>query len=154
MNRWITRLHKPAMTAFANSCQPIGFSVFLWKLNIFHSLSQWMHWHETRWEFIPKQLLVLVVLQWFLFAARCKKHHCSRDITSRKHYLRLLIFTTRMYSSRMRTVRCSGSLLGGEGVSARGGCLPGGCLADTTPPVNRMTDRCENIILPQLHCGR
>ena len=34
------------------------------------------------------------------------------------------------------------------GVSAEGeGCL-------SLPPVNRMTDRCKNITLPQLRCGR
>ena len=39
------------------------------------------------------------------------------------------------------------------------GCLPMGCLSrgDICPggvadPVNRMTDRCKNINLPQLHC--
>ena len=37
------------------------------------------------------------------------------------------------------------------GVSVPGGkCLP----HTTTPPVNRMTDACENITLPQLRCGR
>ena len=36
------------------------------------------------------------------------------------------------------------------GVSAQG-CLPRGGMADPTP-VNRMTDRCRNINLPQLHC--
>ena len=36
-----------------------------------------------------------------------------------------------------------------------GGCLPGGCLIDSPfSPVNRMTDRCKNITLPQLRCGR
>ena len=58
------------------------------------------------------------------------------------------------------------------GVSARG-CLPGGCLPGgvclegvcpgglpkcmlgyTPPPVNRMTDVCENITFLQLRCGR
>ena len=82
--------------------------------------------------------------------------------------------------SRMRTVRCSlrgeGSVQGvsargvsARGVSARGvsaqgvsagKCLPGECvsqhaLRQTPPsPVNRMTDRCKNITLPQLRCGR
>ena len=68
----------------------------------------------------------------------------------------------------MLTVRCSIRLLGGVwpggclprgvclpmGVSAQGGVCPGGgCLPDTHP-VNRMTDACENITLPQLRCGR
>ena len=75
---------------------------------------------------------------------------------------------TRMHSSRMRTVRSSSRLPRGvsdwgvsdrggsaqkgsvcPGVSVLGGCLPGG-----TPPVDRMTDACENITLPQLRCGR
>ena len=32
-----------------------------------------------------------------------------------------------MHSSSMRTIRCSGRLMGGV-VSAQGGCLPGGCV--------------------------
>ena len=78
---------------------------------------------------------------------------------------------TRMYSSRMRTAHFSchlgvgGGLPGGSVywcVSARG-CLPrevstrevsvqGGCLPRGVcplSPVNRMTDRCKNITLPQ-----
>ena len=73
---------------------------------------------------------------------------------------------TRMHSSRMRTSGCSNHLGGClplvRGVSARGrvsaqGCLPwkgvsaGGCLPQ--PPLNRMTDTCENIPLLQLHCS-
>ena len=63
----------------------------------------------------------------------------------------------------MRTVRCSDHLLGGllSGGSAQEGCLSarrGVCLlggvCQTHPPVNRMTDRCKNITLPQLRCGR
>ena len=61
----------------------------------------------------------------------------------------------------------------GVGVSGPGGCTwsggvpgPGGCLTwswggvsqhalrQTHPPVNRITDACENITLPQLRCGR
>ena len=53
-----------------------------------------------------------------------------------------------MHSSRMRTVRCSGRRGGlPGGVSAWGGCLPGRC---TPPPVDRMTDACENITFSQL----
>ena len=60
------------------------------------------------------------------------------------------------------------------GVSAPGGCLlPGGCTwsggvcswgvvcvcllpggCQVLPPVNRITDTCKNITLPQLRCGR
>ena len=76
-------------------------------------------------------------------------------------------FGTRMHSSRMRTIRCSSRLGGGlprEGVclgvsalgmSALGGvCLGQGCLLPHPLPVNKITDTCENITLPQLHCGR
>ena len=83
-----------------------------------------------------------------------------------------------MHSSRMCTVRCSGRWGGMYpsmhwaggcllGVSAQGGVCPGGvCPGDsagmtaqrgvcqTPPPVNRMTDTCENITLPQLRFGR
>ena len=44
------------------------------------------------------------------------------------------------------------------GVSAPRGCLLGGgmpaCTETDTPPVNRITQACENITLPQLRCGR
>ena len=67
-----------------------------------------------------------------------------------------------MHSSRMRTARSS-SRSGGRGVSTRqppeqtsptplGADTPFG--ADTPPPVDRITDACENITLPQLRCGR
>ena len=49
-----------------------------------------------------------------------------------------------MHSNRMRTVPCSSRLLGGGG-----GLCPGGSAQGGTPPVNRMTDACENITLPQ-----
>ena len=62
----------------------------------------------------------------------------------------------RVYA-QMHTVCCSSHLVGWgvfPGVSVwrvsdqRGaGCLP-------HPPVNRITDACENITLPQLRCGR
>ena len=93
------------------------------------------------------------------------------------------IFKTRMHSSRMRTVRCSGRLGGGGnclskkgvflggclpvGVSARRyllrgcltrGCMPGGC----TPPWiqgkhfsgKRITDRCKTIPFRNYCCGQ
>ena len=57
---------------------------------------------------------------------------------------------------------CPGGGMSAQGVvsAGEGGCLPRGvylprgCLADTPHPVNRMTDRCKNITLPQLRCGR
>ena len=77
-----------------------------------------------------------------------------------------------MYSSRMRTARLftvSQHALGGgvyPSMHWAGGCIPactrqkGVCLGgvcpgwcDRHPPVNRMTDRCKNITLPQLRCG-
>ena len=57
---------------------------------------------------------------------------------------------TRVHSSRMRTVRCSGRLLGG-------GCLPRGCVPRVSPPptisdprhpLNRITDRTGVKTLP------
>ena len=47
------------------------------------------------------------------------------------------------------------SALGGSapgGVSALGGVYSGGCEVPPFPPVNRITDACKNITLPQLHC--
>ena len=90
------------------------------------------------------------------------------------------VLTTRMDSSRMRTIRYSSRLLvSAQGVSAQGcqprgclprGCLSGGCLpggvcpggclprgvsAQTPIPLaDRMTDACENITLPELRSGR
>ena len=54
---------------------------------------------------------------------------------------------------------------GAGGVSVpREGSAPGGmgggwvvsqhALRQTPPPVDRITDACKNITLPQLHCGR
>ena len=68
----------------------------------------------------------------------------------------------RVYPSMHCGGVCPGGCLPGEGVAAKG-CLPGGCLprgvsapvhAGIRPFVNRMTDACENITLPQLRCGR
>ena len=63
---------------------------------------------------------------------------------------------TRMHSSRMHTVRCSGyggvsqHALGRWGVCPGRGCLPSVCW-DTSPLWTEwLTDRCENIIFPQL----
>ena len=58
--------------------------------------------------------------------------HCYLEVGTlflrpKIYYISITKFT-RMYSSRMPTVRSSSSLLGGgEGVCP-GGCLPGGCL--------------------------
>ena len=87
-------------------------------------------------------------------------------------------YETSVHFSRMRTARwltisqhvlsrgvstqggvCPGGLPRGGGVCT-GECLQGGCLANTPqtrgthPPVDRMTDTCKNITLPQLCCGR
>ena len=80
---------------------------------------------------------------------------------------RLQAFEVRMHSSRMRTVRCCVCPGGGCGACPWGKCLHsctgevfarGGCLSSCTmgvsvrppPPVNRMTDACENITFLQL----
>ena len=68
-----------------------------------------------------------------------------------------------MHSSRMRTVRSSSRLLGGVCLSAcwdtplqawtwtpPGPGHPLGLGLDTPAHVNRMTDRCKNITIPQL----
>ena len=51
----------------------------------------------------------------------------------------------------------SGCVLSGGGgcVLSGGVCFPGGVLGVyPSIPVNRKTDACENITLPQLRCGR
>ena len=78
--------------------------------------------------------------------------HCSSsskyigNCLNLKYASKQLSKKTKMHSSRMYTVRCSSRLLGGGGLcpgeSAQGGVCQ-------TPPVNRMTDACENITLPQ-----
>ena len=67
---------------------------------------------------------------------------------------------TRIHSRRMRTVRCSDHLLGGECLPGGGWCLPRGICpgkvsahgggVSARPPVDRMTDACENITFPEL----
>ena len=60
---------------------------------------------------------------------------------------------TRMHSSRMRTVRCSSRLGGGclpEGGVCLGGVWTAGVYTSPIPPVDRMTDACENISFPQI----
>ena len=48
---------------------------------------------------------------------------------------------------------CPGRSLYG-GVSVQGGLCPRGLLTEIPSSVNRITDRCKNITLPQLRCGR
>ena len=62
-----------------------------------------------------------------------------------------------MHSSRLRTARSLTISWWGGGVRDRGGmrdrgvCVVGACMARTPPPtpVDRMTDACKNITLPQ-----
>ena len=60
-------------------------------------------------------------------------------------------------------VSVQGGSLSGEGSLPGGLCRRGGSarevsvqedLPNRDPPVNRITDGCKNITLPQLHCGR
>ena len=56
------------------------------------------------------------------------------------HVLKMILLRTRMHSSRMRTVRCSGHL-GGRGSVCLEGCLPGGCLPGRGVYTPLWTDR-------------
>ena len=47
-----------------------------------------------------------------------------------------------------------GCLPGGLCVCPGGGGVPAQGVVLETPPVNRITERCKNITLPQLRCGR
>ena len=72
-----------------------------------------------------------------------------------QHWVNFIL--TRMHSNRMRTICCSGRHLGVgcmlcQGGPPRRGVCPGGCLPNI--PMDRMTDTCKNITLPQLHCVR
>ena len=50
---------------------------------------------------------------------------------------------------------CVGPGESAQGVSLPGGVCPSACWdTHTPPPVDRMTDRCKNIALPQLSSGR
>ena len=96
------------------------------------------------------------------YISTCGRGTCSRTSET---------FTTRMYSSRMRNVRCSsrlpawGCLTAGGGCLSRGRgrclprrvstCLGGGsaCPEGCTPPslwTEFLTHACENITFPQL----
>ena len=85
------------------------------------------------------------------------------------HFKIYLQNETRMYSSRIGGVSARGGVFASVGGVYPGwGCLPrglsawevsaqGGGVSAThthTHPVNRITDACENITLPQLRCGR
>ena len=70
---------------------------------------------------------------------------------------------TRMHSRRMRTIPCSGqlschacSLATHTPLQCMPPChvCPPSHACPPSPMVNRITDACENITLPQLHCGR
>ena len=52
-----------------------------------------------------------------------------------------------MCTSRLLTV--CGGVPAWEGVPAQGVYLPRGTCPGTPPPVNRMTNKCKNITLPQ-----
>ena len=97
------------------------------------------------------------------------------------HKVTAMAIETRLHSSRMHTAHllpASPSMHCSRGVSAaigdplcgecllEGGCLlPGGVSAPgrrfvsqhalrQTPPMNRITDTCKNMTLPQFHCGQ
>ena len=97
--------------------------------------------------------------------SRTAKKHKRKKVSN---IVVVIVDRTRMHSSRMRTVGCSGRhwgvwvsaqgggrcLPGGWEVSARGVCLPRAVSARRPLPVDRMTDTCTNITFPQLRCGR
>ena len=71
----------------------------------------------------------------------------------------LYFYTTRMHSSRMHTICCSGRFEGGGVCLARGGVCLGehgvsACRRVSAqgrlPPVDRQTDTCEKITFPQI----
>ena len=69
------------------------------------------------------------------------------------HCLQNAIVTTRMHSSRMRTVRCNGHLSCHSPLATPTTHAPPRhthTLAWHVPPMDRMTDACENITFPQL----
>ena len=88
------------------------------------------------------------------------KFASGTNIASYERYL-ITSVTTSMHSSRMRTVRCSSDLGGGRGGAGGGGISlaegwspwQGGvsqhALEADPPLVDRMTDTCKNITLPQ-----
>ena len=63
--------------------------------------------------------------------------------------LRQILSQPRMHSSRVRAVCFSSRLR--EGVCPGGG-MPGGGWCLSSSNVDRMTDMCKNITLPQLRC--
>ena len=70
------------------------------------------------------------------------------------------LHSSRMHTARLLTVTPSMHCAGGSpcqgGLPCRGIALPGGGIpvcTEADPTVNRITDACENITLPQLRCG-
>ena len=59
----------------------------------------------------------------------------------------ICILTTRMHSSRMHTIHCSGCQSDGEGAVCPGGCLPRGVCPGGVYPLwtEFLTHACENI---------
>ena len=77
----------------------------------------------------------------------------SDQLTFTFFYHKIDFFSeTRMHSSRMHTARSSSHPGGSPPVAPPGAEPPP--RKHPPSPVNRITDACENITLPQLRCGR
>ena len=79
------------------------------------------------------------------------KMHANKENWTERMGALQMHHATRMHSSRMRTVHCTGHLRGclPLRVSAKGGVHPLWNQRQT-PPVNRITESCKNITFPQL----
>ena len=101
---------------------------------------------SPRWVHFPHCLLSTTQQNLSFMGARCR----CEEICS----------LTRLHSSRMHTacsLTVSPSMLCSRGggaylVPGAGGGIP--ACTEVDPPVDRITDACENITLPQLGCGR
>ena len=94
---------------------------------------------ETKsWEMCARQIKIWLKGEHGIIGGELKGRINGRSDLQKK---------TRMHSSRMRTARSSSR--------PGGGSPPGRPSRDQAPPaVDRITDACENITLPQLRCGR
>ena len=102
----------------------------------------------------------------------CRFLNTTRLYSSRMHTARSLTVSPSMLcpwgvpGPRGGACLVLGGAWSGGGAWSQGGCLPGPRMVPgpgrvvsqhalrQTPPVNRITDACENITLPQLRCGR
>ena len=115
---------------------------------IVHHCIYWLYWDSVlasvSYSIKPPQNSVQAIfigLCISLGVGQCEHTICARKCASCKR----LLVQTRMNSSRMRTVRCSGHLKGGGCLPRRGVCPGGVCPEADTPPLDPDVDTPPDI---------